>query len=117
MTRPTPPAPPSVPPPPEGPAVAPTEAELHAYVDAQLMPERRREVEAWLAGRPAEAERVEAWLAQKRELRALFDPVLGEPVPPALVRAARRPSRGMLGALAAGLAIAVASGSAGWMLR
>jgi len=110
-----PPVPPS--PPPVDPAVAPTDVELHGYVDEQLTPERRREVEAWLAHRPAEAERVEAWRAQKRELRALFDPVLDEPVPPALARAARRPARGMLGALVAGIAIAVASGSAGWLLR
>src|SRR4051794_8215833 len=94
----------------EAPAVAPTEAELHAYVDAQLTRERRREVQAWLANRPAEAERVEAWTAQKRELHALFDPVLDESIPPPLARAARRPARGTLGALAAGLAIAVASG-------
>jgi anti-sigma factor RsiW len=116
MSRLPPPAPPSEPPP-ENPAVVPTEAELHAYADAQLTPERRREVEAWLGGRPAEAARVADWLAQKRALRALFDPVLDEPVPAALVRAARRPARGGFGALAAGLAIALAGGGAGWMLR
>ena len=103
--------------PPKEPSVAPTDAELHAYVDGQLTPERRREVEAWLAHRPAEAERVGAWATQKHELRAIFDPVLDEALPSALVRAARRPARAAFGAVAAGLAIALASGSAGWMLR
>jgi len=109
--------PPASPPPPDDPRVAPSDAELHGYVDGQLTRERRREVEDWLAHRPAEAARVEAWRAQKRALRALFDPVANEPVPPALARAARRPARGTLGTLAAGLAIALASASAGWMLR
>jgi anti-sigma factor RsiW len=43
--------------------------------------------------------------------------VLAEPVPPALMRAARRPSWGAPGALVAGLVIALASGVGGWMLR
>ena len=55
-----------------------TEAELHAFVDGQLPAERQREIEAYLADRPDEAQRVEAYRAQKRELHALFDPVLDE---------------------------------------
>jgi anti-sigma factor RsiW len=108
---------PTPPPLPPDPAVPPSEAELHAYADDQLTPERRREVEAWLRQRPAEGERVQDWVAQKRALRALFDPVLDEPIPPALARAARRPPARWLGSLAAGLVVAVASGGAGWALR
>jgi anti-sigma factor RsiW len=61
-----PPVPPASPVPPGEPPVAPSDAELHGYVDGQLTPERHREVEAWLVHRPAEAERVEAWRAHKR---------------------------------------------------
>jgi len=66
-----------------------TEAELQAYVDRQLTPERQREIEAYLARRPEEAQRVDSYLAQKRELRALFNPVLEEPLPQRLRLAAR----------------------------
>ena len=67
-----------------------TEAELHAFADRQLTAERAAEVTAWLAGRPDEAARVNAWQAQWRALRALFDPVLDETPPPALQRRASR---------------------------
>jgi len=97
-----------------------SEAELHACADGQLTAERAAEVQAWLAERPDEAARVRAWEAQKRELRALFDPVLAEAVPPELRRRARRSPAGWrrpaLAAAAALLLVAVA-GSAGWGLR
>ena len=69
------------------------EADLQAYVDDQLPQERRREIEAYLATRPEEAERLRSYAAHKREIRTLFDPVLDEPVPRRLVEAAakRRP--------------------------
>ena len=69
-----------------------TEADLHAYVDGLLPAERRTEVEAYLAQRPQEAERVQAYAAQKRSIASLFDPVLDEPMPQRLLDAARRPS-------------------------
>ena len=53
-----------------------TEAELHALVDGQLTPERQREIEAYLASCPDEAQRTDTYRAQRRALRALFDPVL-----------------------------------------
>ena len=57
-----------------------TGAELQASVDSQLTPKRQREIEAYLARRPEEAQRVKSYLAQKRKLRALFKPVLEEPL-------------------------------------
>ncbi len=100
------------------PPVAPvTEAELHAYVDRQLTPERQRELEAYLARRSEEALRVEVYRAQKRELQALFNPVLEEPLPQRLRVAAAPPTPWYLQRLVAGLAIAVVSGVAGWGLR
>jgi len=105
------------PPPPSG--VPVTEAELHAYADRQLTPERAAEVAAWLAHRPDEAARVRAWETHKRELRVLYDPVLDEAVPPALQRRARRRApwsgRPVLAAAAAALLVLAAGG--GWTLR
>ena len=94
-----------------------TEADLHALVDDQLTSERQREVQEYLSQRPEEAERVESYRTQKRELRALFDPVLGEALPARLQRAARPQTPWYLQRLAAGVAIAVISGAAGWGLR
>ena len=94
-----------------------TEAELHAYVDRQLTPERQREIDAYLARRPEEAQRVESYLAQKRELRALFNPVLEEPLPQRLGQAARPRTPWYLQRMAAGVAIALVSGAAGWSLH
>jgi anti-sigma factor RsiW len=87
------------------------EHELHAYVDGTLPESRRLEVEAWLAGHPADAARVKDWTAQNQSLHAAFDNVLNEPLPLNLVRATRRPAMAapfkvaaaMLGMLATGL--------------
>ena len=101
-----------------------TEAELHALVDGHLPAERQAEIEAYLAARPEEAQRVEAYRAQKRGLHALFDSVLDEQPPQRLLQAARpkplTPSLRTpwyLQRLAAGLAIAVISGATGYGLR
>ena len=61
------------------------ENDLQAFVDGVLDEARRAEVETYLAERPEEAERVRAYRAQDAALRTLFDPVLAEPVPAALV--------------------------------
>lgn len=97
-----------------------TEAELHAYVDGLLPPARRAEIDAYLAPRPAEAERLRAYAHQNSALRALFDPVLDEAAPPRLSapprwRAWRLPPQ--LSRYAAAALIAVAGGAAGWALR
>jgi anti-sigma factor RsiW len=88
----------------------PTEiADLHAYVDDQLSPESRRRVEDGLASRP-EARRQAADYALIREgLRALYAPVLQEPVPARLLRP-ETPRRWLrpLGAVAAGVFLMLA---------
>ena len=94
-----------------------TEADLHTFVDGQLTPERQQEIAAYLASRPDEAQRVDSYRAQKRELRALFDPVLDEALPARLLRAARPRTPWYLQRLAAGVVIAIASGATGWGLR
>lgn len=93
-----------------------TEADLHAYVDGVLPHARREEVEAYLAARPAEAERVAAYRRQKDELRSLFNPVLEESIP---VRLAVRPAARVYPwrQLAAAVLLAAGSGGAGWWLH
>lgn len=65
------------------------EAELHAWVDGQLPPDRVTAVTAWLLHHPADAERVRAWQAQRHALQGLERDVLDEPIPLALARAVR----------------------------
>jgi anti-sigma factor RsiW len=92
-----------------------TEAELHAYVDDKLPRARRAEVDAYLAQRPDEVERLRAYAAQNTELRALFNPVLDEPVPGWLTAPKKHDWQWQR--LVAGFAIALVSGSAGWWLH
>ena len=60
-----------------------TEADLHAYVDGQLDPERRVEVEAHLGAHPDEAARVMEGLRLRDELRLFLAGEAGEAWPPA----------------------------------
>ena len=104
-----------------------SEADLHAYVDAQGPPSRRAEIEAHLADHLDVAARVLAYQAQKRALRDLFGPVLDESVPEALQRLASSPgagaahqdrhamSRWSLQRIAASVLITLVSGAAGWL--
>jgi anti-sigma factor RsiW len=66
-----------------------SESDLQAYADGRLQASRHAEVEAWLASRPEEAERVAAYRRLSDALRAAYDPVLDEPVPERLARLAR----------------------------
>ena len=63
---------------------APDDNTLHAWLDGELLPERRSEVDAWLRDHPEAAARVREWAADAAALRAGLDGVLDEPVPPAL---------------------------------
>lgn len=102
-----------------------TEDELHAYVDDALSAERRAAVEEHLARHPVDAERVATYCAQKQALKALFQPVLDEPLPDRLqtltVQPLRLPSGGgwpkggLWQRLAAGLLVAALGGVGGWL--
>jgi anti-sigma factor RsiW len=48
-----------------------TESDLQAYADGRLEPERRVAVEAWLATRPEEAERIADYRKITKELRGI----------------------------------------------
>ncbi|SHN36276.1 Transmembrane transcriptional regulator (anti-sigma factor RsiW) [Duganella sacchari] len=93
-----------------------TEAELHAWVDGQLPPARRAAVDAYLSQHPAEAARLQAYRAHNAGLRALFNPVLDEPVPRALQRRPLQLPHWPL-RMAAMLALTLAGGGAGWWLH
>ena len=95
-----------------------TEAELQAWVDGQLPPSRRPAVDNYLALHPAEAARLRAYREQSVALRARYNPMLDETVPPALA-VRRPPSRWRAQALraAAMLALTLGGGVAGWLAR
>jgi anti-sigma factor RsiW len=104
-----------------------TEADLQAWVDGQLPESRRAEVDAYLAVQPGEAERLNAYRAQRDALRQHFDPLLDETLPvrlrqlaerqPVAVDPKNRPffGRWHLQRIAAGLVIALLGGVAGWL--
>ena len=60
------------------------ENDLHAYVDGALDEESRADVEDWLATHPGDRAKVDAWMAQKDGLHALYDGLLDEPLPAAM---------------------------------
>ena len=87
-----------------------SEPELQAFADDQLPPERRVEVEAYLARSPDDATRIAAYRDQNAQLRALFNPVLDEPVPQRLTMLAPRRRWGRFAVAAGWLAVGVALG-------
>jgi anti-sigma factor RsiW len=70
-----------------------TDDNLHAYIDGQLPAAQRADVEARLAADPEAAARLQAYRAQKQALRAMFDPILDEPIPERLHALATAPAR------------------------
>ncbi len=97
---------------------APDDTLLCAWIDGQLPPEQRAEVEAWLREHPDDAARVRAWSADARSLRAALDPVLDEPVPAGLTQTVWRKAPDVLtspawGRWAAALALFVLGGAVG----
>ena len=99
-----------------------SEAPLHALADGVLPEEQRAAIDAHLRAHPQDAARVDAWREQNRQLRALFDPVLDEAVPPRLMQAASPPAangawqRHAMQAAAA-IVLVIAGGAGGWLLR
>jgi anti-sigma factor RsiW len=99
------------------PKIPVTEDELHAYVDNELPAERRGDVEAWLAGHPDDAARVQSWRAMAEALHARYDSVADEAVPKRLEieRLVRQPRKLVYGAIAATLVAFIAGGGVGWL--
>jgi anti-sigma factor RsiW len=89
------------------------EEQLNAWLDNELTPEKRAEVEAYLAEQPDEAARLAAYRRHDATIRARFDSVLTEPVP---ARLGRKSAYGRLRGLrlAAALAWFALGGIAGW---
>lgn len=94
-----------------------TEADLHAYVDGALEPERRVQVEAWLAGNPDQAERAAAFAQQNARLHAVFDPVLEEAAPDRFKRPPRTGFGAPLMRYAAVVTWVAIGAVVGWTLR
>lgn len=59
----------------------PTQADLNAYIDGELSPDRRAAVEEWLTDHPGEAKRIADLRRVGERLRAHYAPVAGEPLP------------------------------------
>ncbi len=68
----------------------PDQATLSAWLDGELDATTRAQVDAWLRDHPEEAAQVRLWAADRDALRARFDPVLDEPIPPALLQAVQQ---------------------------
>lgn len=107
-----------------------TEADLQAYVDGLLPESRRAEIETYLSERPQEAQRLQAYRQDKQAIKARYGSLLDEPLPDALLQAARAPrssaaarhagarlSRWPLERVAAGFALVFLGAGAGWLGR
>ena len=97
---------------------APDDTLLSAWLDDELPPAQRAEVEAWLRDHPEDAARVRLWALDAEALRARLDGVLSEPVPQALAQVAWRMAPDTLPSLqwqrwVAALAIFVLGGAVG----
>jgi anti-sigma factor RsiW len=91
-----------------------TDADLHAYVDGELSPERQRLVEAWLARNPEDAARVADYRRLNQGLRALF-PADEVSTPAGPQRA--RTFAPFTGRIAAAMAWVCLGGAIGWLMH
>lgn len=102
------------------------QADLNAWIDGALPPLTAARLGRRVAARPDVAARAAAYRAQIDGLHALYDPVLDEPIPDALlvrVRAARRhdprspqPRGAFVGVLSAAVAASVGTVVLGMLL-
>ncbi len=93
------------------------EAELQAFVDSVLPIERQKIVVDYLACYPEEAMRVQSYRKQKQELRALFDPVLSEALPPRVLQIKTAPKKTHWPQISLGMGLALLSAAMGWGAR
>jgi anti-sigma factor RsiW len=98
------------------------EDDLHAYVDGQIEPTRRQDVEQYLRENREAALTVAAYQEQRALLRAAFAPVGTAPLPPRLrlegIIAARLGRRQTVWRLAAMVVLGIGLGGvAGWYLH
>lgn len=95
------------------------EDDLHAYVDGQLTPSRRAEVEAYLAENPSEAAKILAYRKLNEILRTRHEPVLNETVPGRLrwPRPSRRRGFRIGAQIAAAVTWLLLGGVAGWLIH
>jgi anti-sigma factor RsiW len=103
----------------------PFDDRLSAWLDDELPPAQRAELEAWLREHPQDAARVRLWAADRDALRARLGPVTEEPVPTRLEQLVwnHAPAVAPRGwqRLAAGIAVFVLGAAAGsgamWRLQ
>jgi anti-sigma factor RsiW len=104
-----------------------SEAELHAYVDGELTPEDRAEVEAWLVTAPADAGLVRDFRDLNEAMGQRYAGRLAEPVPGKMQqalaripahRSAKSPGFARRWApLAAAILVAALAGAGGYLVR
>jgi anti-sigma factor RsiW len=98
-------------------------ADLHAYLDGELAPDERAEVEASLSASPQDVELARDFRDLNEALRQRYAGRLGEPLPPRLRTVARRVGRRSSVSVSriyrwvAAVAIVIASVLAGYELR
>lgn len=92
-----------------------TEADLVAFVDGRLDPEREAAVARWLADNPDESARVESWQTQGDLLRTALDPILTEPVPERLAAPLKARRRNWLLPMSMAASLAIGIGLGFWM--
>lgn len=89
-----------------------TELDLHAYVDGRLDPDRRAQVEAYLADHPDADASLQHWREQNQALHRDYDGVLNEAIPLHLSNAVQAPAWSR--SLVAGLTWLACGLVAGW---
>lgn len=101
-----------------------SEAELQAYFDGELAPERRPAVETYLAAHPEDADRLERYRGHDMLIRRAYRSLAERPIPEPLLRAlvrrdagATRPWRWAAASAAAALLLFVAGATSGWYGR
>lgn len=103
---------------PNMPHLSVTDEELHALLDGELPAAQREAIQSRLEQDPQAAATLQGWRLQKDALRGLHHDVLLEPVPPALLQAARNVSSAQQeisrwwrwGGMAAGVVLAFGMG-------